>query len=307
MNNRSHSGSSSVDRSQRGTESGAMRPCFHMDIVTSKKVRLNGLWWGPKKARTVVIMVHGLTASAFSMGRLRDALIDGKTAVLTFNNRGFEQLSEVKRGSGRETVWVPAGAGREVFTDCVDDIQGAINAARKAGVSAIYLAGHSTGCQKIVYWASRGKRTGVVKGIVLLAPLSDYAGTAEKYKGALSHARRLVKVRKGRELMPQKFGHWFPIEAQRFVSLYGRESKEEIFSYASGRTPTALKRVKLPIFALFAGSDEHADRPVERIAEWFRQSLKRSDSVRIIPRAGHSFRGAEASLAAKVRVFMKVG
>src|SRR3990167_4554480 len=108
MNNRSHSGSSSVDRSQRGTESGAMRPCFHMDIVTPKKVRLNGLWWGPKKARTVVIMVHGLSASAFSMARLRDALTDKQTAVLFQQSRlrATERSKTGKRSQDR------LGAGR---------------------------------------------------------------------------------------------------------------------------------------------------------------------------------------------------
>src|SRR3989344_2497057 len=148
-----------------------MQPCHVVEIVTPKRYILNGLWFGPRKAKNLIIFIHGLTASAFSMKRMVAALLGKDTAVMTFNNRGFEKITEIKRRRGRKTEWVRAGATHEIFTECADDIQGAVNVARRAGAKRIYLAGHSTGCQKAVYWASKSGGRGV-KGIILFGPLS---------------------------------------------------------------------------------------------------------------------------------------
>src|SRR3989344_8160069 len=191
-----------------------MTPAFVVEIITPKKFVLNGLWFGPKKPKRAIIFVHGLTASAFSMRHIVNELVDEKTAVITFNNRGFEKVTEIKRIRGKKREWVRAGATYEVFTECADDIQGAISFVRRAGVKNIYLAGHSTGCQKAVYWASKYRGGRAATGIVLLGPLSDYAiALAQNKKGklkkAVAHARRLVRSGKPHELMPKELGSWF--------------------------------------------------------------------------------------------------
>lgn len=282
-----------------------MRQCYAVEIQTPKGVLLNGLWFGPKKAKRVVIFIHGLTASAFSMSRLREALVDTNTAVMTFNNRGFEQIASVKRKKGATVEWINVGAGREVFTESADDVQGAVNFAKRTGVTDVYLAGHSSGAQKAVYWASRTKTTGPVRGIVLLGPLSDYAGTERKFRTAVAYAKKLMRSGKPHELMPDRFGHWFPIEAQRFLSLYTPDSAEELFPYSQvGRVPRVLRSIRTPILALFAGSDEHQDRPAEDIAAWFIEHIYTGETV-VIPGVEHSFRGGEESVARSMRKFMK--
>src|SRR5205807_10060866 len=65
------------------------------------------------------------------------------SAVLTFNNRGFENVTDVKRVIGKKAKWIRAGSAHEVFTESDDDIQGAVNYAKKHSKN-IYLAGHST-------------------------------------------------------------------------------------------------------------------------------------------------------------------
>lgn len=287
-----------------------MRACHHIDIVTPKKYHLNGLWFGPKKARKVIIFIHGLTGSAFSMSRVVDAVIDASTALITFNNRGFEQVGEIKREHRGKSEWVRAGAGHEVFTECLDDIQGAVNFAKKTGVKAIYLAGHSTGCQKAFYWASktRDKR---VRGIILFGPLSDYASAATedrrgKLKKSIAYARRLVHAGKPHELMPANLGPWFVCDAQRFLSLYTPDSVEEMFTYAQlKKNPRILKGVRTPTLVLLAGADEHADRPTKKIAMWFEKHMKMQHKIAIVPRVKHSFRGAEKSVAGIIRHWIK--
>lgn len=285
-----------------------MRPAQVLEIVTPKKFVLDGLLFGSTNAKRAIILVHGLTSSAFSLQHVVGALVDKETAVITFNNRGFKSVVDIKqRLSKKETKWRIAGSAHEVFTECVDDIQGAVNLARKARVKEVYLAGHSTGCQKSIYWASKTGGKGV-KGIILLAPLSDYASekhfdTGGRMRKATALARKLVKAKKPHELLPRWASPIMLLDAQRYLSLYTPESSEEIFTYGQpGKRSRTYESVKLPVLALFADKDEHSDRPAERLAEWFATNTRsRYFRAGIVPKVGHSFRGGEKRVAELVR------
>lgn len=280
-----------------------MRPCFHVEIETPKKVLLNGLWFGPKKSKSVVIMVHGLTGSLFSMRSLVESLVSNDTAVLTFNNRGFEQISSVKRRVGAKAKYVTAGTTHEVFKDSVDDIQGAVNFVRSCGVRSVFIAGHSTGANKVVYWSLSGRGA---QGIILLGPLSDYSG-ALKAKGAaqlkrgVAVAKKLVKAGKPHALMPRKYGEWFECDAQRFLSLYTPDSAEEMFTYARpGVAPKILRKAKTPMLVFLAGADEYGDKPAETIRDWFLDHIYEGEPI-VIPGVDHSFKGGERALAKEIK------
>lgn len=286
-----------------------MMPAYVVQITTPKKYILNGLWFGPKKAKKVIIFIHGLTASAFSMRSLVDALVEDKTSVLTFNNRGFEQIGGIKRIRGRKTEWIRAGAAHERFEDCVDDIQGAINFARRTGTKEIFLAGHSTGCQKSVYWAA--KKGKGVKGIILLAPVSDYAGArrrhgTQKLERTVAYARKLIRQGRPHELIPLSMWSEELNDAQRFLSLYTPDSVEEVFAYAqSKKVPRTLQKVRIPTLVLWAENDEFSDRPAKSIVAWFEKNLKNKHKIVIVPKVGHSFRGGEKRVAKEVAKFIK--
>lgn len=284
-----------------------MRPAHIIEIETPKKFLLNGLWFGPVSAKKAVICVHGLTSSAFGMSAIVRALTaDPELAVITFNNRGFESVTDIKQKKGFKNKWKRVGTAHEVFTESVDDIQGAVNFVRKSKVKDIYLAGHSTGCQKSIYWASKTKGTGA-KGILLFAPISDWASNVhfDKKKNipkALKLARALVKARKPHQLLPEWTSPMLH-DAQRYISLHTPESAEEIFTYAQPKKkPRVYASVRTPILALFAGADEYGERPAEKALEWFKQHTgsKRFSGV-VIPDATHGFKGFENEVAAHVR------
>lgn len=287
------------------------RSCYAVEITTPTGVLLNGLWFGPKKAGKLIIVVHGLTGSLFSMKRMVEALLGGNTAVLVFNNRGFEQVTEVKRGRGKKASWIRGGGGHEVFTDCADDIQGAVNFARKAKIKNIYIAGHSTGCQKAVYWAAKHKGGRGVRGLILFGPLSDYAIAIEEDRGgklakSVAYARALVRKGTPHALIPRALGPWFVCDAQRFLSLYTPDSPEELFTYAQPKkTPRALRSVRVPVLVLFAGKEEHTKRPAKELASWFEKNIRAPHRVLVIPKVTHSFKGGEGITAGAVRKFMK--
>lgn len=286
-----------------------MRQCYAIEIITPKKVLLRGLWFGPKKAKRAYVWVHGLGSSVFSMQSLATRLVDGKTAVLMFNNRGHDKVSRIAHVGERLTRKTHlGGAAHEVFSESVEDIQGAVNFAKRQGVKKIFLAGHSTGCQKSIYWASRTRGRGV-QGIILLAPVSDWAAEmkrsgARKVARAMKAARALLKSGKKHELLPA--GLWHEVlDAQRFLSLYTPDSIEEIFPYAQRKkNPRVLKSVRRPILVLWAEKDEFSDRPAEKAVAWFEKHLQKGKTV-IIPRTGHLFRGAEKQVAGTIRRWMK--
>lgn len=285
-----------------------MRPAQVFEIVTPKKYVLRALWFGSKKPKNVFIFLHGLSGSAFSMADVLDKLVDKDTAVLSFNNRGFEWVSTLRRRVKKDSERAKGGAAHEVFTDCVDDIEGAIRVARKRGVRNIYLVGHSTGCQKSMYWASKKNGGRAVKGIILLGPISDYEAELKrqgrtKILKATSVAHQLVRRGHKHELLQKEI--WpETLDAQRFLSLYNPDSAENVFPYGRAhKTPLTLLSVKIPVLVLWAENDEYGDRPAKEIAAWFEEHLYTGEVI-IVPKVGHGFKGAEKKVAAHIRDFI---
>ena len=286
-----------------------MTPCHVVGIATPKKIFLRGLWFGPKRPKRVIIWVHGLGSSMFSKLSIVEKLVDPKTAVLVFNNRGHDKVSRLARADEKKIGKTHlAGAAHEVFTDCVDDIQGAVNFAKRQGAKETFLIGHSTGCQKSMYWASK-KKDRAVKGIILLGPVSDWSAEMKlqgkrKLARAEKTARALLKRGKKHELLP--LGVWHEVlDAQRFLSLYTPNSVEEIFTYAQPKkNPKVLRSVRVPVLVVWAEKEEFSDRPAGEAVAWFKKHLRKGKTV-IIPRTGHLFRGAENRVALTIRRWMK--
>lgn len=279
-------------------------------FVTPKKIQLQGVWLGAQRPEQVFIFIHGLGGNLFSRSELTSLLASGKSAVLVFNNRGSGTINYWKRGTKISSSYFLAGVAHEVFSDCVDDLDGAVDYVAARGIKKIFLLGHSTGCHKSIFYLAKRPHS-LVSGAVLLAPVSDYAGlsrmvTKSSYRQALTAARKLVSLGQPQALLPP--GLWIlPLSAQRFLSLYTPESQEEIFSYASGKLPTMLRRVKRPLLAFFAESDQFGDRPAEDLADWFdihRRGREQSKAV-IIAGAEHGFGGYEAILAASINSWIK--
>lgn len=283
--------------------SSIMRPAHVIEIKTPRKFLLNGLWFGPTSPRRTIIWVHGLSSSAFSKLGVVEKLVDADTALVTFNNRGSSTVNRTRKINPKKKggiEYVLSGGAHEIFSDCVDDIQGAINFARKQGAKNIFLAGHSTGAQKSAYFASR--KGAEVSGIILLAPMSDYAGAvktdAKAVKMGTKAARMLIAAGKENAIVP---GWW--MDAKRFLSLYSGESEEEVFPYAfTNRVPKTYQAVKVPLLVLLPGQDEYRDRPIRLIANWFAKE-QRSEmfDIRVVPGADHSFSGREAVVAKIIR------
>lgn len=283
-----------------------MIPAHIVEVVTPKKVLLNGLWFGSKKPKRVIVWVHGLGSSVFSKLDIIDLLARGDTAVLSFNNRGHDTMSGIIRGKKKIMV----GSAHEIFEECVDDIDGAVAFARAQEAQDIFLAGHSTGCQKSIYWAMKRKDTGIA-GIILLAPIADMTTMTPEQKKlqarATMQAHTLVSVGKSHALLSERL--WpVPVDAQRFLSLYTSDSVENsIFPYFdASKTPRILQSVRVSLLVLLAESDEYADRPAKDISAWFTANNRaRTFSVSIVSRVTHSFKSGEADVASIIKQWIR--
>jgi len=146
-----------------------------------------------------------------------------------------------------------------------------------------------------------------VNGVVLLAPMSDYAG-AQKHmdslvvKIATKYAQKLIIQGKPHELIPLEI---WPLmhDAQRFISLYTSESSEEIFCYSNPmKKPSTLQKVKISQLIILAGKDEFRDRQMKHIAKWFSSKLRRKNAeVHIINNAPHNFFSYEKEVVEAIR------
>ncbi len=281
-----------------------MNPCI--TFTTPKRYDLQGLWLGKPRAKTAYIFVHGLYSNLFSQAATASALATGDGASMLFNNRGNGYVSKIRRmRSGTGAIEV-IGGSHEVFTDCRDDVAGAVAFAKARGASRIVLVGHSTGCQKATWYLAHKPAREVV-GAVLLAPLSDYAALLKEippstYRKALAAAIKAMRT-DPHALLPTSVSP-IPCDAQRWLSLYTPESDEEIFTYASGKIPKTLRRTHVPLLALFASEDQYADRPAEALAAWFTKARpKQPIETKVVDAPDHGFSGASESLATIIRTW----
>lgn len=286
-----------------------MHTAHVVKFETPKGVPLNGLWFGSKKPKQVIIFVHGMTGNVFSMNGVVTALAKRQTAVLTFNNRGHDIVSTFKRRKGVAYEYGVAGTAQEVFTDSADDIQGALSYVRSIGVRDVYIAGHSTGAQKTVYWISKTKDKRGVRGLILLGPLSDYAEArvlnARRQVKGVAVARALIKKGTPHAMMPIIYTPDFPLDAQRFLSLNTANSIEEVFTYGQpGVVPKKLRGIETPMLVLLAEKDEYGSWPASELASWFTEYIYTGEAI-VIRDTNHGFKDAESVVARTVDSFMK--
>ena len=266
-------------------------------IATRDGVPLDGVFTEPRGRRgTALIWVHGL-GSVFSSGQpltreLSTRLNAAGIAYFKLNTRGHDVVAR----AGRQL----AGAAFERFRQCLVDIRTMVDFVRRRGYRRIILAGHSTGANKVLFYAARA-RDRRVDGIVLLGPVSDRAAELKRIgprqlRRRIETAEKLAR-RDPDTLIPRDWGFW---TAQRYLSLYRAGGEEDVFQYYRPNARwTALRSVRLPLAAILGARDEYLDRPAWDVIDAFRANALRVDSFTgiVVPRANHGFQGHERALA----------
>ena len=272
-------------------------PVSLVRLRTRDDVWLDGIITEPRRRRhTALVFVHGLGSVFSSAPRLTRELSTRLNAAgigyLKFNTRGHDVVA----GRGKQL----AGAAFERFGQSVEDIRTVIAFARQCGYRRIVLAGHSTGANKVLYYAARA-RDRRVGGLILLGPVSDVAAEAKRLgrrelRRRVATAERIAR-RDPQGLVPRTWGYW---SARRYISLYRPGEDEDVFPYYRlGARWTALRSVRLPVAAIVGSRDEFLDRPARELIDAFRLNATRARSFSgtVVPGARHNFQNREQALA----------
>jgi pimeloyl-ACP methyl ester carboxylesterase len=276
-----------------------------ISFKTLDEVELSGFYKQAKrKSKKCVVYIHGLTGD-FLDPPLVDEIGESVTRAgfnfLSFNNRGSEIITWFKVKGKLEMI----GGARERFEDCIDDIAAAVNYACKRGSSEVVLVGHSTGCQKSVYYQSTTQDVRV-KGIILLGPASDTdyekKRLGKKFMWALAYAKGTLKVGQGDRLF---YGTEEFLTFRRFYSLHKPTSLEgTIFNYRTGRM-RLLSRINVPVLAAYGSEDHFSVFSPKQELEMIGKNLKDGFKPLIINGAGHSFEGKESNLAGAIARWLR--
>ena len=141
---------------------------------TSDHLTLPGFMFSPKKkTKKVLLYLHGngYTGVFRNIERLQiysDALAANNVAFFPFDNRGaylvnkFNYIDE----NGKKQL-KKAGSSYELIQECIFDIDGAIAYLETLGYTTFYLAGHSTGANKIIVYNHYKKNNKISKYVLL--------------------------------------------------------------------------------------------------------------------------------------------
>lgn len=265
-------------------------------IETKDKLCHQGIYFKPKKrGKYAILWVHGFMSAFYRNVQLLETLAQAcekhKFGFATFNNRGHDIVTGIKQRKKSGYNYLTQGAAGEKFEDCIHDIEAGVKFLISQKFSKIILVGHSTGANKVCYYAAN-KPNPKVAGIVLASPVSDRLTPschAKKLQKTLHIMHHLVKQGKGNELVT---GHlFFPITPKRLISLYQPRTKEDTFDYGDPKPQLKYySKIRLPLFTIFGANDEFLDRPVNQVIEVFdnyAQSTIYASAV--VPKASHGF------------------
>lgn len=302
-----------------------------ISLQTTDNLLLPGLLYSPDKpGDRVLIWLHGMGDSGifYSQERIKalaSALTNRGIALLAFNNRGAHNVKLLGRVSDDPDDDGPylAGTHYERIADCVADIDGAVAWAAAHGFSRFYLAGHSTGANKICVYNQLAAANPFEKYV--LAGPGDDCGLffselgEEKFRTALSYAKRAVADGKGENVMPRYSG-MHPFSAQAALDILDPDGNYNTFPLYEATTKRLGSKplfkeysaIKLPLLVIYGEHDEYTYTGGGTASSLaiFRsytnnETVAKSEFV-MTPETDHSFHGREVTFAETVATWIQV-
>lgn len=276
--------------------------CELVQITTKDALVHHGAYFAPSNpGKKAILWIHGLTGRFYSDPKLLNLFSEAcdkqGMGLAAFNNRGHDYITSAHRLDSNDTkgyVYENIGASVEKFTDSVADIDASISFLHDKGFTEIILVGHSTGANKVCYYAGTVGDPRVA-GVVLAGPMSDrYSVTDEvTHENHKAIMEQKIKDGKGDEIL---IGFDFlPLTPHRWMSLMTKGSPEDVFNYRDEKGAlSTFEQITMPLCVMFAGSDEHADRPIPEIKRAFdSHSRSRHYQSMAIADCDHGFTGKE--------------
>ena len=275
-----------------------------VSFESSDKLRLTGFLMKSKpKNKKLIIHIHGMGGNFYYntfIKPINDTLQKSNYDLFTINTRGNGYITKFYQGTKKKYI----GVAHEKLEECIYDIEGAMKFAKKLGYNEFILSGHSTGCQKMIYYQSK-KQNKKVKAILLLAPGDDYA-IDQKEKGkdftkAVNYAKNQVKKGKGNEILPPWISKY---SAKRYLEFADPKNTESQLLAYSGKLKH-FSNIKTPILAVFGEKDEFLVGTAQDAFEVLRNKTNSEFlETRIIKDTNHGFKKKEKLLAKVIIDFL---
>jgi len=183
-----------------------------IEFQTKDGLTLPGLLYCGKKDKAVVVYLHGNGSSSIFYDEvenrpLASALAKKNISILYFNNRGAHIIKKLNVRQGKKDERKRFGMAYEKIKECVEDIDGAISFLKKQGYRKFYLAGSSTGANKICVYNFYKSKDDVEKYILLCGgdDTGIYYHTLGKSKfwKLLAEAKKKIKTKHGEEIIKE--------------------------------------------------------------------------------------------------------
>lgn len=277
---------------------------------------LPGLFYEPKSpTKKVLLYLHGNGSSSVfyspsKQNKLAQLLCNGKIAYFPFNNRGAHYIKKLKKNTKPESD-ILAGMAYEQIKECIYDIDGAIQFLQKKGYTTFYLAGSSTGANKICVY-NFYTRSVPFAGYILLSGGDDtglfYNALGDKkFHEALKKSYDMIKNGKGETLAPANYTGSTILSYKSLYDTINPDGDYNIFPYYEHFNNLRLSTKKLfrefhsitiPTLVLYAEHDEYCYGKVPEIVETLKNIHfnPHKYTFTIIPDTDHGFDGKENEL-----------
>lgn len=275
-----------------------------IEFYTKDKCPLNGFLIS-KNNKKVIVMVHGMNSNFYGNISLKmsDILLKNGFDLFSINTRGHDRISAYRIKKGNKLKRVIAGTSFERFEDCKYDIKAAVGFLSSVGYKNIILLGHSTGCQKSIYYLLNYNK---VKAVVFLGPGDDYYIFKKGLKRNFNILKKKVKKvkNKNRIFFDLYNNNDYSWSAQRFDSIVNRV-EGRIFNYKL-KNLREFKKIKIPILTVIGEKDDTFPLTIKKCIEILGKNTS-SDNFNgiIIKNAGHNFKNHEIETANKIVSWLK--
>jgi len=271
-----------------------------------------------KPTDEVIISIHAMQSNCLKkrediLGRIAN---EWGVAYFTFNNRGHELMSYIKKTDGDSRP--EGGSAYEDVLESYYDIKAAIKKMLDLGYSKIHLQGHSLGCTKIIYTYNRLKQYDEdeilknVKSVILLS-LIDIVGNQkeelgeQRYEELLNYAMNLERQNRGYELMPpDSFMH--PISAKTYLRYFGKDNEQIDIARFGDRYYSfkEINNIDVPLFMRWGTIYEAVSQELDELIPFLEDKIYNKHlDIGYIGGADHSYYGKEETLANEMMFFLK--
>lgn len=285
-----------------------------VEFTTSDGLTLPGLLYSTKDSKKVVIYLHGngSTSIFYDESKSRDLpreLNEKGVSLLKFNNRGAHIIKKFTIDRNGKEERVPFGMANERIKDCVLDIDAAITFLKKMGYKEFYLAGASTGANKICVYNHFVPKN-IFKKYILICGGDDtglYNSLLgnKKFKLLLNKSKKMIKKGKALDIATETLSIGEIFSYQGFYDIANPDGDYNCFPFSEAFGLAQLstkalfryfKEINKDSLVVYGEDDEYTWGDINRVIN----TLKNHRPVfnyKVIKDADHRFTGKKQELA----------